>query len=109
MHGGNGWNAENHGAKKPRKTRRKRLLAFDPNTGDVVGSKLTTERIGDEMALSDLIAEIDAAVRRFLEDGAYDGEAVSACLAAKLGPDIEVIVPPPKNAVFGGTTQSLTA
>jgi hypothetical protein len=84
---------------------RKLHLAFNPDTGDIVGSKLTTERVDDETALPDLITEIDTAVGRFLADGAYNGEDVSACLAARFGHDIEIIVPPPKNAVFGDNLQ----
>ena len=105
MHGGNGWNSEKHGAKKTRKTWRKLHLAFDPDTGDIVDSKLTTERVGDETALPELIAEIDTAVGRFLADGAYNGQGVSACLEVKFGHNIEIIVPPPKNAVFGDNLQ----
>lgn len=105
MHGGNGWDTEKHGTRKPRKTWRKLHLAFDPDTGDIVGSELTTERVGDETALPDLIAEIDAEVGRFLADGAYDGHGVSACLAAKFGHEIEIIVPPPKNAILGDNLQ----
>ena len=54
VHGGNGWNTEKHGARKPRKTWRKLHLAFDPDTSDIVGPKLTTECLGDETALPDL-------------------------------------------------------
>jgi hypothetical protein len=74
------------------------MYAFDPDTGNIVGSKLTTERVGDETALPGLIAEIDTAAGRSLADGAYDGEGISACLAAKLGHDIEIVVPSPKIA-----------
>ncbi len=100
-----GWNAEKHGTTKPRKTWRKLHLAFNPDTGDIVGSKLTTEHVGDETALPDLVREIDADVDRFLADGAYDGEGVSACLTARFGHKIEIIVPPPKNAVNGDNSQ----
>ena len=105
MHGGNGWNAEKHGTTKPRKTWRKLHLAFNPDTGDIVRSELTTEHVGDETALPDLLGEIDADVDRFLADGAYDGEGVSACLTARFGREIEIIVPPPKNAVNGDNAQ----
>jgi hypothetical protein len=105
MHGGNGWNTEKHGTKKRRKTWRKLHLAFNPDTGDIVGSELTTEHVGDETALPDLVDGIDADVNRFLADGAYDGEGVSACLMAKFGYEIEIIVPPPKNAVDGKNSQ----
>ena len=105
MHGGNDWNAEKHGTTRPRKTWRKLHLAFNPDTGDIVGSKLTTEHVGDETALPDLVGGIDADVDRFLADGAYDGEGVSACLTARFGHEIEIIVPPPKNAANGDNTQ----
>ncbi len=88
-----------------RKIWRKLHLAFNPDTGDIVGSKLTTEHVGDETALPDLVGEIDADVDRFLADGAYDGEGVSACLTARFGHEIEIIVPPPKNAVNGDNSQ----
>lgn len=102
MHGGNGWNAENHGTTRPRKTWRKLHLAFNPDTGDIVGSKLTTEHVGDETALPDLVGEIDADVDRFL---AYGGEGVSTCLTARFGHGIEIIRSPPKNAVNGDNSQ----
>ncbi len=89
VHSGNGWNAEKHGTTKPRKTWRKLHLAFNPDTGDIVRSELTTEHGGD----------------RFLADGAYDGEGVSACLTARSGREIEIIVPPPKSAVNGNNAQ----
>lgn len=105
MHGGNGWNSEKHGAKKPRKTWRKLHLAFDPDTGNKVDSKLTTKRVGDEAALPELIAEIDTTVSRFLADGTYDGQGESNCLSTRFGPDIEIIVPLPRNAVPGTDAQ----
>lgn len=105
MHGGNGWNTEKHGTKKRRKTWRKLHLAFNPDTGNIVGSELTTEHVGDETALPDLVEGIDADVDRFLADGAYDGKGVSACVMAKFGHEIEIIVPPPKNAVIGDNSQ----
>ena len=102
IHGGNGWNAEKHGAVRPRKTWRKLHLAFNLDTG---GSKLTTEHVGDETALPYLVGEIDADVDRFLADDAYNGEGVSACLTARFGHEIEIIVPPPKTAVNGDNSQ----
>lgn len=105
MHGGNGWNTEKHGTKKRRKTWRKLHLAFNPDTGDIVGSELTTEHVGDETALLDLVDGIDADVNRFLVDGTYDGEDVSAYLMAKFGHEIEITVPPLKNPVDGNNSQ----
>lgn len=66
---------------------------------------MTTEHVGDEAALPNLLAKIDVDVERFLADGAYDGQGVFDCLVAKFGPDIELLVRPPKNAVEGGNPQ----
>lgn len=105
MHGGNDWCTEKHGGKKPRKTWRKLHIALDPVTGDILTEELTTEHVGDETALPDLLTNIDADVGRFLADGAYDGQGVVDCLVDKFGPEIEIIVPPPKNAVHGANAQ----
>ena len=85
MHGGSGSNAENHGATKSWKTWRKLHHAFNVDTGDIVGFKLTTKHVGDETARPVLIGEIDAGVDRLLADGAYDGGWGAACLAGMLG------------------------
>jgi hypothetical protein len=105
IHGGTDWCTEKHDGKKPRKTWRKLHIGLDPETGDIVASELTTEHVGDETALPGLLAKADAEVERFLADGAYDGQGVYECLASKYGPDIELIIPPPKNAVLGGNPQ----
>ncbi|MDA8586073.1 IS5 family transposase [Rhodobacteraceae bacterium] len=105
MHGGNDWCTEKHGGNKPHKTWRKLHIALDPVTGDILSEELTTEHVGDETALPDLLTNIDADVGRFLADGAYDGQGVVDCLADKFGPEIEIIVPPPKNAVHGANVQ----
>jgi hypothetical protein len=101
MRGGSDWCTEKHGGKKARKTWRKLHIALDPDTGDITAAELTTERVGDETALPDLLTNIDVDVTRFLADGAYDGQGVVDCLVSKFGPEIEIIVPPPKDAVHG--------
>ncbi len=103
MHGGNDWCTEKHGGKKPRKTWRKLHIALDPDTGDILAAELTTEHVGDET--HDLLASIDAEVDQFLADGAYDGKGVVDCLVSKFGPEIEIIIPPPKNAIQGANAQ----
>ena len=105
MHGGNGWHEEKHGARKVRKTWRKLHIALNAETGDIAAEELTTEHVGDETALPDLLTNIDANVIRFLADGAYDGQGIADCLVDKFGPEIEIIVPPPKNAVHGANAQ----
>lgn len=101
VHGGNDWHKEKYGTRKARKTWRKLHIALDPETGDIAAAELTTERVGDETALPDLLADMGAHVSRFLADGAYDGQGVVDCLVDKFGPGIEIIIPPPKNGVHG--------
>ncbi|EJK88382.1 IS5 family transposase [Rhizobium sp. AP16] len=105
VHSEIGWNGHKHGAKGARKTWRKLHLALDPDSGDILASELTTEHVGDETALPILLGRVDAPVGRFLADGAYDGPGVSDCLAAAFGYEVDVVVPPPKNAVPGGNCQ----
>jgi len=102
IHGGNGWHEEKHGARKARKTWRKLHIALDPDTGEIIASELTSEHVGDETALSDLLGEVDVNVALFLADGAYDGKGVYGLLVSKFGSDIVLVIPPPKNAVHGG-------
>ena len=105
VHGDNGWHEEKHGTRKARKTWRKLHIALDPDTGAVAAAELTTEHVGDETALTDLLASIDAGVAQFRAAGAYDCQGVADCLANKSGPEIEIIIPPPKNAVHGANIQ----
>jgi len=55
--------------------------------------------------LPDLFENIDARVDRFVADGAYDGTGVSYSVIAAYGSDVEIIIPPPKNAVPGVSSQ----
>ncbi len=101
MRGDNGWHQEKHGSQKALKSWRKLHIALYPETGDFAVAELTTEHVGDETALPELLTDIDAEVRRFLADGAYDGQGVVDFLEDKFGTGIEIVIPPPMNAVRG--------
>ncbi|HDZ80061.1 MAG TPA: hypothetical protein ENH56_02300 [Roseobacter sp.] len=58
-------------------------IGYDPDSGEIVASLLTTDQIGDETALPDLIVGIASQVTRVLADAAYDGTVVSDCLTQK--------------------------
>lgn len=105
IHDGCGWHKAKHGTSKARKTWRKLHIALDPGAGTIAAAKLTTEHVGDDTALLDLLASIDAGVAQFLADGAYDGQGVADCLATKFGPEIECVIPSPKNAVHDANVQ----
>ncbi|OSP54067.1 IS5 family transposase [Pseudoruegeria sp. SK021] len=104
MQGECAWHVEKHGIKKPRKTWRKLHIAFDPDGGDIVTSELTTQETGDVTAVPELLAPIEGRVVRVIADGAYDGASVDQWLRSKFGPDVEVVIPPPKDAVPGPDT-----
>lgn len=99
------WHGHKHGVKGTRKAWRKLHLALDPDSGVILASELTAEFVGDETALPDLFENIDAQVDRFVADGAYDGTGASDSLIAAFGSDVEIIIPPPKNAVPGVSSQ----
>lgn len=101
VHGGRDWMQEKHGLSNQRKTWRKLHIGFDLESGEIVASCLTTEHVGDPSALPDLLAEVAAPVRRFIGDGAYDGGPTARAIRQAFGPDVELIIPPPKNAIPG--------
>ncbi len=101
VHGGREWMREKHGLPKARKIWRKLHIGFDLESGELVASCLTPQQVGDTGALPDLLAEVPGPVRRFIGDGAYDGVPTAATIRHAFGPDVELIIPPPKNAVPG--------
>jgi len=94
------WLEEKHKKKAKRKSWRKLHLGLDLISGEIICSDLTTDDVGDTTALPDLLDQVDGPVDLFLADGAYDGGPTFDLLAARLGPMIEVTIPPPKNAVL---------
>lgn len=50
--------------------------------------------------LPGLLTQINVPVARFIADGAYDGAPVSDLVEARFGDQVEIIIPPPKNAVL---------
>ena len=94
------WLHQKHNTKVKRKSWRKLHLGLDLTTGDIVCVDLTKDDVGDPTALPDLFDQIDTPVSRFLADGAYDGDPTSDLLMARFGEKIEIIIPPPSNAVL---------
>ncbi|WP_377189424.1 IS5 family transposase [Ruegeria meonggei] len=70
VHGGRDWMREEHGLPKARRTWRKLHIGFDPESGELVASRLTTEHVGYPGALPDLLAEVYRPKHRFIADGA---------------------------------------
>ena len=101
IHGGRDWMAEKHGLPKFRKTWRKLHIGLNPKSGYIVASCLTTEHVSDPGALPELLAQLPGPARSFIYDGAYDGAPTAETIRQACGSDVELIIPPPKNAVPG--------
>lgn len=94
------WLEEKHEVKRKRRSWRKLHLGLDLDSGEIICANLTTENIGDPTALPGLLEQIGGPVKRFVGDGAYDGNATRALLAKHFGTTLEVAIPPPKNAAL---------
>ena len=88
-----------YNVKAKRKRWRKLHLGLNLVTGDIVCSDLTLDDVGDPTVLPDLLNQIGTPVSRFIADGAYDGAPTSDLLKARFGEAVEIIIPPPKNAI----------
>jgi hypothetical protein len=93
------WLQNKHKTKSKRKKWRKLHLGLDLLYGEIICVDLTTESVGDPTALPGLLDQVGAPVTRFLADGAYDGAPTSDLLKARFGDAVEIIIPPPKNAI----------
>ena len=93
------WLQNKYKTKAKRKSWRKLHLGVDLLSGEIICSDLTTDDVGDPTALRGLLDQVDGPVTRFLADGAYDGLPTSDLLTARFGDAVEVIIPPPKNAI----------
>ena len=102
VHSGRAWMQQKHGIKKLRKTWRKLHIGFDPASRQIITSSLTTEQVDDEAALPDLCAT-GHLVNRFLGDGAYDGGPSEAVIRNAFGCDVEIVIPPPCDAIHGNS------
>jgi hypothetical protein len=94
------WQQNKHETKPKRKSWRKLHLGLDLASGEVVCAELTLDDVGDPTALPGLLYQIDDPVSRFLADGAYDGVPTNELLAAHFGDGVEIVIPPPRNAVL---------
>lgn len=72
---------------------------LDLVSGEIICAELTLDDVGDPTALLGLLDQVDDPVSRFLADGAYDGAPTSGLLRARFGGAVEIIIPPPKNAI----------
>lgn len=94
------WMENKHKVKAKRKSWRKLHLGLDLVSSEIVCCDLTTDDIGNPIALPELLDQISGSVTKFIADGAYDGAPSRDLLDARFGANLEVIIPPPKTAVL---------
>ena len=94
------WLAQKHKTRGIRRRWRKLHLGLDLHSGAIVCANLTHDEVGDSTALPGLLDQLDAPVTGFLADGAYDGESTRDLLRERYGETLDVVIPPPKNAVI---------
>ena len=106
IHAGGCWRDHKCQSQKPQKSWRKLHIAIDPDSGDILTSELTTEDAGDVTTAPDLIADLDVSGGKVIADGAYDGQRVFDDSINAFGPDVKILIPPPRNAIPGLNEQS---
>lgn len=94
------WLQEKYKTKAKRRSWRKLHLGLDLASGEIICSELTLDSVGDTIALSRLLDQIDVLVSHFLANGAYDGIPTNTLLRVRFGETVEIIIPPPKNATL---------
>ena len=94
------WLAQKHNTKGIRRRWRKLHLGLDLASGAIGCAALTHDNVGDSTALPGLLDQLDAPVTGFLADGAYDGSSTRNLLRQRYGETLDVVIPPPKDAVI---------
>lgn len=94
VYGEGEWKVRQHGYGKHR-TWRKLHIAVDPDDGMIYASELTTNSVDDASMVEPLLNDIQAIIRKFGGDGAYDKTKVYDVLEKE---KIKPIIPPQKNA-----------
>jgi len=95
------WNAHKYKASRKRRDWRKMHIGVD-DEGFIVAAKLTASSGDDASILPDLLDQIEAPVRRFTADGAYDHRSIYDRVGAAGTEDI--VIPPRRSAVSAGPT-----
>ena len=93
------WLVQKHKTRGIRRRWRKLHLGLDLASGAIVCANLTHDDVGDSTALPGLLDQLDAPVTGFLADAAYDGASTRDLLRERYGETLDVVIPPPKNAV----------
>lgn len=100
VYGEGEWKVRKHGVSK-RRTWRKLHIGIDVNTQEIVAVELTTNGAADASTGARMLKGKTNRLKSFSGDGAYD----DGDFREVLGPDVQHIIPPPKNAVIKKATK----
>jgi hypothetical protein len=90
-------------ASRKRREWRKLHIGVD-DEGFIVAAELTASSEGDASTLPALLDQIEAPIRRFTADGAYDHRSVYDRVGAAGTEDVRIVIPPRRSAVSAGPT-----
>jgi len=98
------WNSRKHRKAKDRGGWRKLHLGVDEE-GFIVAQALTKSTEDDAAMLPELLRQVDAPVKRFTADGAYDRRATYEQIGEAGTDDVVIVVPPRQPATKSGTAE----
>jgi hypothetical protein len=104
--GSGDWNVHKYKASRKRRDWRKLHIGVD-DEGFIVAAELTASSKGDASTLSDLLEQIEAPIRRFTADGAYDHRSVYDRVGAAGTEDVVIVIPPRRSGVSTGSPEGL--
>ena len=73
--------------------------------GFIVAAKLTASSGDDACTLPALLDQIEAPIRRFTAEGAYDHRSIYDRVSAAGTEDVAIVIPPRRSAVSAGPTE----
>ena len=97
IYGAGEWCSRKHRKANERSGWRKLHIGVDDD-GYVVAETLTQNTVDDADVLPDLLGQVDAPLRRFTGDCAYDTRSVYKAVGEAGGPGVEIVVPPRRPA-----------
>jgi hypothetical protein len=92
------WNVHKYKASRKRRNWRKLHIGVD-DEGFIVAAKLTASSRDDASTLPDLLDQIEAPIRRFTADGAYDRRSIYDRVGSAGTEDVVIVIPPRRSAV----------
>ncbi len=97
------WNVHKYKASRKHRDWRKLHIGVD-DEGYILAAELTVSSEGDASTLPALLDQIEAPIRRFTADGAYDHKSVYDRVGAAGTEDVMIVIPPRRSAVSAGST-----